>query len=186
MTSRAFLSASFLHTAHRLGALLSAIFILGYSITGILLNHRQAFDYFQASQKATLPAAKADLAIVNDFIAQYRAQIGRPDAPEVIRIKNGGTIELLYGSHGQTTYTIDPKAGSMEVETKTPSQPLYFLNKLHKAAKTRLAWLWLSDALALCLIASTVSILSVMRYRTTDFVLLLVGIGLCLTGGLIA
>lgn len=186
MTTRAFLSTPILHALHRMGGLLTAIFILCYSITGVVLNHRQAFDYFQTSQKTKLPAATADLAIVNDFIAQYRAQIGRPDAPEVIRIKNGSTIELLYGSHGQTTYTIDPKAGTMEKETKSPSQPLYFLNKLHKAAKTRPAWLWLSDALALCLIVSTVSILSVMRYRATDIVLLLAGIGLCLAGGFVA
>lgn len=186
MISRAFKSTPFLHTLHRIGGLLTAAFILCYSLTGILLNHRQAFDYFQTSQIAEFPTPKSDLGTINDFIARYREQIGRPDAPEVIRIKNGSTIELLYGSHGQTTYTINPATGTMKVETKSPSQPLYFLNKLHKAAKTKPAWLWLSDFLALCLIASTVSILTVMRYRPMDYCLLIAGIGLCLAGGMIA
>lgn len=186
MTNRAFFSTPFLHTLHRVGGLVTATFILCYSLTGIVLNHRQAFGYFQDSQIAEFPAPKADITAINDFIALYRKQIGRKDAPEVIRIKNGTTIELLYGSHGQTTYTIDPKAGAMKMETKSPSQPLYFLNKLHKAAKTKAAWLWISDILALLLIVSTVSILRVMRYRTTDYCLLLAGIGLCLAGGLVA
>ncbi|MBA3015821.1 MAG: PepSY-associated TM helix domain-containing protein [Proteobacteria bacterium] len=186
MTSRAFRSAPLLHALHRIGGLITATFILCYSLTGIVLNHRQAFDYFQTSQIAQFSAPKADLGAINEFIGHYREQIGRPDAPEVIRIKNGATIELLYGSHGQTTYTIDPAAGTMKVETKSPNQPLYFLNKLHKAAKTHAAWLWLSDALALCLIVSTVSVLFIMRFRTSDYCLLLAGIGLCLAGGMIA
>lgn len=186
MISRPYKFTPFLHTLHRLGGLITAAFIFCYSLTGIVLNHRQSFDYFQTSQITQSPTAKSDLTVINDFIGQYRAQIGRPDAPEVIRIKNGASIELLYGSHGQTTYTIDPAAGTMKVETKSPSQPLYFLNKLHKASKTTAAWLWLSDALSLCLIVSTVSILTVMRYRLMDYCILLGGIGLCLAGGMLA
>lgn len=186
MISRAFTSTPFLHTLHRVCGLLTAAFILCYSLTGIVLNHRQAFDYFQTSRIEKFQAAKSDLKVINDFIGQYREQIGRPDAPEVIRIKNGTTIELLYGSHGQTTYTINPATGSMQVETKSPNQPLYFLNKLHKASKTKAVWLWLSDALSLCLIVSTVSILTVMRYRPMDYYIALAGIGLCLAGGFFA
>ena len=74
----------------------------------------------------------------------------------------------------------------MEVESKHPSQPLYFLNKLHKAAKTSPLWLWLSDALSLILIIATLSILLAMRYRPLDYCLLGLGFALCLTGGLFA
>ena len=179
-------STPLLHKLHRWGGLLTASLVLFYSLTGILLNHRQLFAYFQTSQISRESVPKSDLTAINAFIAQYRDQIKRTDAPEVIRIKDGKTIELLYGSHGQTTYTIDPSAGSMEVESKHPSQPLYFLNKLHKAAKTSPLWLWLSDALSLILIIATLSILLAMRYRPLDYCLLGLGFALCLTGGLFA
>jgi hypothetical protein len=177
---------SLLHKLHRWGGLLTAAFILFYSLTGLILNHRQAFTYFQTSHIAHQSVPKTELTAINAFIAQYREQIKRDDAPEVIRIKDGKTIELLYGSHGQTTYTIDPSAGLMNVETKHPSQPLYFFNKLHKAAKTSPWWLILSDALSLALIVATVSILATMRYRPLDLCLLTAGLALCLAGGLLA
>lgn len=175
-----------LHRLHRWCGLLTAAFILFYSLTGILLNHRQAFDYFQTSRTNRFTVPKTDLAPVNDFIARYRHEIKRDDAPEVIRIKDGRTIELLYGSHGQTTYVIDPAAGSMEMESKFPSQPLAFFNKLHKAAKTSGLWLWLSDALALALILATASILLAMRYRPLDCCLLAAGVLLAVAGGFLA
>lgn len=180
------ISSARLHQLHRWGGLLSAALVLFYSLTGLILNHRQAFAYFQTSEISRQAVPKTDLAVVNAFIGQYRDQIKRDDAPEVIRIKEGKTIELLYGSHGQTTYTIDPSAGTMAVETKHPSQPLYFFNKLHKAAKTSPVWLGLSDALSLVLIASTLSILAAMRYRPLDYCLLAAGLALCLVGGLVA
>jgi hypothetical protein len=175
-----------LHKLHRWGGLLTAAFILFYSLTGLILNHRQAFSYFQSSQISHQSVPKTELTAINDLIGRYREQIKRDDSPTVIRITNGKTIELLYGSHGQTTYTIDPNAGSMEVETKSPSQPLYFFNKLHKAAKTSTLWLALTDALSLAVIVATVSILAAMRYRPLDLFLLMTGLALCLAGGLLA
>lgn len=171
---------------HRWGGLLTAAFILFYSLTGIILNHRQAFSYFQTTQTTKHTVQKSDLTPINDFIGRYQRQIERADAPKVIRIKDGKTIELLYGSHGQTTYTIDPDAGSMIVESKLPSEPLSLFNKLHKAVKTSDLWLWLTDALSLVLIVATVSILITMRYRPLDYCLLLAGLILCLGGGFLA
>jgi hypothetical protein len=178
--------AQLLHRLHRWGGLLTAAFILFYSLTGILLNHRQAFSYFQTTQTTRQSVAKSDLSAINDFIGRYREEIKRTDSPEVIRIKDGKTIELLYGSHGQTTYTIDPSAGSMTMEAKSPSQPLALFNKLHKAAKTSSLWLWLTDTLSLVVIVATVSILITMRYRPLDYCLLIAGLILCLGGGLLA
>lgn len=180
------LSPHILHTLHRWGGLLTAAFILFYSVTGLLLNHRQAFSYFQNSQIAHQSVPKTDLSAINTFLDQYRKEIKRNDTPTVIRIKDGKTIELLYGSHGQTTYSIDPTSGSMMVETKSPSQPVYFFNKLHKAAKTNMLWLVLSDILSIALIVATVTILLAMRYRALDLCLLGTGLILCLAGGLLA
>lgn len=175
-----------LHTLHRWSGLLTAAFVLFYSITGLLLNHRQAFSYFQHSQISHQSVPKSNLSAVNTFLDQYQKETKRNDTPTVIRIKDGRTIELLYGSHGQTTYSIDPVAGSMEVESKSPSQPLYFFNQLHKAAKTSTLWLVLSDILSVALIVATVTILFAMRYRPLDLYLLAAGLALCLAGGLLA
>lgn len=175
-------STAILHRLHRLGGLLTAAFILFYSLTGIVLNHRQAFTYFQTTHTTTASVPTADLSAVNAFFTRYQQVIKRPDAPQVIRIKGGNSIELLYGSHGQTTYTIDPAAGTMTVEEKTPKQPLYLFNKLHKAAKVTELWVWLSDGLGLVLILSTLSVLAAMRYRPVDYWLLAAGVGLCLGG----
>jgi hypothetical protein len=179
-------STAILHRLHRLGGLLAAACILFYSLTGIILNHRQAFAYFQSTQVTTAPVPTADLSTINEFISRYQQVIKRQDAPEVIRIKGGKTIELLYGSHGQTTYTIDPAAGLMTVETKTANEPLSLLNKLHKGAKVSALWLWLSDALAVVLILSTLAVLTTMRYRACDYWLLTVGLGVGLLGGFLA
>ncbi len=179
-------ASTLLHRLHRWGGLLAAVVMLFYGVTGLLLNHRQLFDYFQHTETTRMTVPVADLGPVNAFVDQYRRAINRPEAPEVIRIKDGRHIELLYGAHGQTTYRIDPKAGLMRVETKSPREPLYLLNRLHKAAKTSGAWLWISDILSLAMLVSVASILLAMRYRPLDICLLAVGVGACLLGGVLA
>jgi len=179
------MSAATLHTLHRWGAMLTTAFLLFYSLSGLILNHRQAFAYFQTSQTEQRAVPQGSLTPINSFIDQYRELIGRDEAPSVIRIKDGKIVELLYGSHGQTTYTIDPGAGTMKVENKSPSQPLFLFNKLHKAAKTGPLWLLASDVLCLALILASLAILATTRYRKVDLCLLATGFLLCLGGALL-
>jgi len=179
------MSAATLRSLHRWGGMLTSAFLLFYSASGLILNHRQAFSYFQTSHTEQRAVPQSSLAPINQFIDQYRELTGQQEAPSVIRIKDGKTVELLYGSHGQTTYTIDPSAGAMQVERKGPSQPLFLFNKLHKAAKTGPLWLMVSDVLSLALILATLAILATMRYRALDLCLLAAGCLLCLGGGLL-
>ncbi len=146
---------------HRVGSAAVALPLVFYAVTGVLLNHRQAFDYFQDRTARVRPVAKKDLGPLREFLAFYKAEIGRDDDPAVIRIKNGRTVEFLYGSHGQVTYVIDPQAGRMTRIEKRPVEPWSTLNRLHKAFKTPGPWVWLADLVSALLVASLVTGLAV-------------------------
>jgi len=120
------------------------------------------------------------------FIDHYRRQIDRPDSPKVIRIKEGGIIEFLYGSHGRTTYVIDPAAGSMTRIDKRDIQPWHWLNRLHKAFKTGPAWVVGADAAALLILLTTASGLLMFRYGKQDWLLLAAGCAILLLGVMLA
>ena len=139
---------------HRaLGAVVTLPLVF-YAVTGIALNHRKEFGYFQERTTRTWAVAPRDVAPLQQFIAFYKGQLGRQDDPAVIRIKGERTVEFLYGSHGQTTYTIDPVAGQITELTKRARQPWTTLNALHRAFKTPTPWPWVSDALTLTLLGA--------------------------------
>ncbi len=163
---------------HRwLGAVVAAP-LLFYGITGILLNHRKTFGYFQRLDRTVRPVAKLDPAPLRDFIGFYKTQIGRSDDPAVIRIRNGRTVEFLYGSHGQTTYVIDPVAGTLTTVVKHPVEPWATLNRLHKAFGTPATWAWASDGLTLGLLgAGLTGFLVPLAWRRTKRAVILAGLG---------
>lgn len=179
-------TARLLHQTHRFGGLFLAFFILFYCLTGIILNHRQAFEHFTAKEVRRQQVTPADPAVLTSFIDHYKKQLGRQDNPAVIRIRDNQTIEFLYGSHGQTTFSIDPTSGVMEVITKRPRQPLYWLNKLHKAFGTGPGWLLLTDLLTLLAVVTTISIMMAMKYRAIDFAMLAAGVLITLSGVILA
>jgi len=171
---------------HRWSGLVLAAFILFYCVTGILLNHRAAFDYFVGKESQSSTVAVSDTSALDTFLEKYKARINRTDDPKVIRIRDDRTIEFLYGSHGKTTYVIDPAQGTMEIIEKHPVQPLAWLNDLHKSAKTSALWLWLTDLVALVIIGLTVTGLLVVRYRKLELFLLTGGVVLLVVGGMLA
>lgn len=175
-----------LHALHRLGGLFLTLFVLFYSFTGILLNHRQAFDYFIDSRSTMSMVEPADPSAVIAFIDHFKQQIQEKETPKIIRIRADNTVEFLYGSHGKITYIINPLTGSMETIHKQDQAPFHFLNKLHKAAGTSLLWAIISDLLSLLLVMITLASLVTMRYRPIDYLILTIGIVLCLAGGLLA
>ena len=171
---------------HRWSGLLLAGCVVFYCATGLLLNHRQRFGYFQKKITTSRQVTIADERPLMDFIASYRRQIDRADSPRVIRIRDNGVIEFLYGSHGRTTYVIDPRAGTMTRIDKQDIEPWQYLNRLHKAWRTSRAWLVLADAAAVLLVLVTISGLFVPRYRRLDWWLLAGGVvvlALALMGG---
>ncbi|MFW8601865.1 hypothetical protein ACOHYD_10340 [Desulfobacterota bacterium M19] len=175
------------HKIHRLGGLLTAAFIIFYCLSGIMLNHRQAFSFFYQRQPESRAIKTVSNQAVRDFIGHYQNIIQRPDTPRVIRLRDGGRrLEFLYGFHGRTTYIINQDTGLMEIIHKRPQPGLAWLANLHKAFKTSNIWIYLSDFLSIILCLATLSILVVMRYRFLDLVFLGLGLFLCLGGMLIA
>lgn len=175
-----------LYKIHRWGGLFLALYVLFYSITGILLNHRQSFDYFIKKSSTFQAITTLDATPINTFIDHYKKQIQRNDDPKIIRIRPDNTVEFLYGSHGKITYIISPETGQMETVTKHDNEPFNFLNKLHKASGTSSFWIELSDALSLLLILITLSSLAYLRYKPTDFIMIGLGLLFCLLGGFLA
>ena len=161
-------------------------FVLFYSLTGLLLNHRMSFGYFQqrhemVSEIEVIEAQRQDA--LNRVIDMYKQQIGRDDDPTVIRLKKGGVIEFLYGSHGRTTYVVDSMKGIMTRIDKEDQQPWYWLNSLHKSYKVSSGWIWLTDCIAVLIIVLALSGLIIFRYTWSD-VLLLVSGGLVMVVGM--
>ena len=175
-----------LYKLHRWGGLFLAFFVLFYCITGILLNHRKSFDYFIDKQSTFQTVEPLDSSPITRFIDHYKKQINRNDDPKVIRLRPDNTIEFLYGSHGKTTYIVDPETGRMETVSKHNSEPFHFLNKLHKAFGTSTGWILFTDLLSLLLIVITSSSLIYLRYKPIDFVMITFGLFLCLLGGFFA
>ncbi len=171
---------------HRWGGLLLAAFIIFYCVTGVLLNHRKHFDYFVLRKKSRHEVPLSDTGHMQSFIEFYKRQIGRSDDPDVIRIREGKTIEFLYGSHGKTTYIINPSQGVMERIEKYPRQPLYWLNGLHKAFKTGTTWVVLTDLASVGIMVITLTGLVILRYRLIDYVVLSGGLLVLAAGALLS
>jgi len=167
---------------HRWFGLFLSGLVLFYALTGLLLNHRQAFSYFIDHKQTVSQVPTFDTSAVQEFLRFYQKEIGRADLPRVIRLRDRHTIEFLYGSHGKTTYIINPETGTMRTIQKIPSWPWNQLNAFHKAFKTGKAWLMLADFTALACILLTLSGLIIFRYRLLDWGLLLGGVLLLAAG----
>ncbi|MCI5138244.1 MAG: hypothetical protein D3922_07470 [Candidatus Electrothrix sp. AR1] len=187
MTKGAIMKRRLWRKAHRWAGLFLLGFVLFYSLTGLLLNHRKSFGYFQTrhetvSEIEVIETQRQDA--LNRVINTYKQQIGRGDDPTVIRLKKGGIIEFLYGSHGRTTYVIDSMKGIMTRIEKKDQQPWYSLNSLHKSYKVSNAWIWLTDCIAVLIIVLALSGLVVFRYTWLEVLLLVFG-GLVMVVGTI-
>ena len=169
---------------HRWAGLFLLGFLVLYSLTGLLLNHRKSFGYFQTRQKTVTEVEVQPQDVLNDVLDTYKQEIGRDDNPTVIRLKKGGVIEFLYGSHGRTTYIIDSMKGSMTRIDKHDQQPWYRLNSLHKSYKVGNSWIWLTDCIAILMIILALSGLLIFRFTRLDLLLLALG-GAVMLGGMI-
>ncbi|WP_456387139.1 PepSY-associated TM helix domain-containing protein [Desulfolithobacter sp.] len=181
-----FKSRHLLRTLHRWFGLLLAGLIIFYCFTGLLLNHRKSFGYFIDRHRSVTRVEKSDTRQIREFIDFYKNQIGRSDDPTVIRIRGGSTIEFLYGSHGRTTYIIDPVRGTMEKVEKTPRQPWNYLNRLHKAFKTSTAWVVVADFASVAIFLLTLTGFFILRYRPLDWLMVIGGILLLAVGVFLA
>ena len=170
---------------HRWTGLFLLGFVLFYSLTGLLLNHRKSFGYFQTRHKTVSEIEVQKEDVLNQIIATYKQRIGRDDDPAVIRLKKKGIIEFLYGSHGRVTYVVDVVEGKMTRIEKKEQQPWHWLNRMHKSYKTAAGWIWLTDGIAVLLVLLALSGLFIFRYTWLDIMLitcggLVMGVGMLL------
>jgi hypothetical protein len=163
---------------HRWTGMILVAFVGFYCFTGLILNHRHAFSYFVEQQRSISPVPVQEPEQLRSFIESYKDLINRSDDPTVIRIKDGNIIEFLYGSHGKTTYVIDPKKGTMEKVDKIYQQPWTWLNNLHKAFKTSDLWLVVADGAALAILFLGLSGVLLIRLRVVDCLLLCGSVGM--------
>ncbi|MCI5135665.1 MAG: hypothetical protein D3920_11460, partial [Candidatus Electrothrix sp. AW2] len=70
---------------HRWTGLFVLGFVFFYCLTGLLLNHRKSFGYFQTRHKTVTEIQVQQQDVLNQIIAAYKQQIGRNDDPTVIR-----------------------------------------------------------------------------------------------------
>ncbi len=175
-------SLALIRKLHRWAGLLLAALVIFYCFTGLLLNHRKSFNYFIEKEITVSSVKQSDTAIMREFIDFYKEQIGRSDDPTVIRIRGGKTIEFLYGSHGKTTFIIDPAKGEMKKIDKSPQQPWNRLNSIHKVFKTGTIWLLIADFTCIAILLLTLSGLIIFRYRPLDWLLVGGGVALLLLG----
>ncbi|MEW6426912.1 MAG: PepSY-associated TM helix domain-containing protein [Thermodesulfobacteriota bacterium] len=171
-----------LRTLHRWGGLLLSALAVFYCLTGVLMNHRAALGYFQEKKSEKKTVAVVETAPLTATIGRYVALTGEPKPPGVVKIRDDDTVELLYGSHGAVTYVFPPGTGEMEKIVKTPSEPWYRWNVLHKAAGTGTAWLTLADFTGGALLAVAATGLFLIHWRRGDWLALLLGCGLLLLG----
>ncbi len=174
-----------LRKIHRWSGLLFFALLVFYCTTGLLLNHRRAFDYFVDRQRQTMTVAPVDISALRQVIDRYVRLAGEEMPPTVVKIKPDSTVELLYGSHGVVTYVFPPDAGTMEKITKKPRQPLHWLNRLHKVFRTTDGWLAVADLAAAGLLHAGITGLFIFRYRPPACLLLVLGLALTLTGFLL-
>lgn len=166
---------------HRWTGLLLLGLVVFYCASGLLLNHRRDLSYFIARERSVAQVAAADAAPLHVLLDSYKEEIGRSDDPAVIRIKGDGRLEFLYGSHGKTTYIIDPEAGTMETVEKVYREPWTRLNNLHKVFKTGPLWLAVADLAGLGIFFLGLSGLLLSRLTSRDY--LLIAGGLFLVAG---
>ncbi|MCI5207509.1 MAG: hypothetical protein D3910_01655 [Candidatus Electrothrix sp. ATG2] len=171
---------------HRWVGLFLLGFIVLYCLTGLLLNHRKSFGYFQTRHKTVSAIEVQQQDVLSKVIDSYKQQIGRDDDPTVIRLKKKGVIEFLYGSHGRTTYIVDSMKGIMTRIDKKKQQPWHWLNSLHKSYKVAPAWIWLTDCIAFLIIVLALSGLVIFRYTWVDILLLAFGGSVMVVGMFLA
>lgn len=168
---------------HRWLGLFLAALILFYCGSGILLNHRRYFSYFTDKEYSTTQVPPSDTTLMREFIDSYKRQIGRQDDPTVIRIRGAKTIEFLYGSHGKTTYIIDPSQGTMTTIKKRDRAPWGHISRLHKIVRTSALWGAIADFSGLAIALVALSGLLIFRYSPLDWLMLLGG-GILLGAGI--
>lgn len=161
---------------HRLSGLLVVGFVILYTFSGLLLNHRKFFNNFLKEKRVVLERPLTDHQLLSSFVEKCKAQVGRSDDPAVIIIRDNKTIDFRYDRHGYDSYLLDPGTGVIISVEKETREPWHRMKWLHVAYQTNLLWLVVSDSIALLILLTTISGLFTLRYRRRDIAVMLGGL----------
>jgi len=161
---------------HRIGGLFVVGFLLLYTFSGLLLNHRKLFNNFLKESEVVLEKPLTDPQLLRSFVERCKAQIGRTDDPVVIIIRDNQTIDFRYDRHGYESFLLNPGANTITAIKKKAREPWHTMKWLHVAYRTTPLWIVISDIIALLLLLTTFSGLLSLRYRHRDIVVVLGGI----------
>jgi hypothetical protein len=162
-------------TVHLVTSLLTVGFIIFYTFTGLLLNHRRWFNNFLNEKLVPRRQVFANPAFLDDFIRTCQQNTHDVRKPFMIIIREGRIIDFRYDRHGIASWLIDPKKGVVTRVTKTPEEPWHALKWLHVNYRTTRAWVVVSDIIALLILLAAISGLFCRRYRRREILLLLAG-----------
>ncbi len=153
---------------HRGCGLIAFAFLLFYTFTGILLNHRKFFNNFLKEEQVKLAKPLTDSRLLSSFIKQCQAQIGDAREPSIIIIRDRKTIDFRYDRHGSEGFILNPAAGTITRISKEPREPWHALKWLHVAYLTSPIWVVVSDLIALIILLTALSGLYCFRYQRRD------------------
>jgi uncharacterized iron-regulated membrane protein len=172
-------------TIHRYSGLLIVAFLLIYTFSGILLNHRKFFNNFLLEKHTLLEKPLSDPQLLRSFIDQCKAQIGNDREPKIIIIRDLKNIDFRYDRHGNNGFILNPEAGTITAVTKRAREPWHAMKWLHVAYMTTPIWIVVSDIIALIILLTVLSGLYCIRYRRSDVIIALGGFFIFVTAVLI-
>ena len=162
-------------TIHLYTSFLAVGFLIFYTFTGILLNHRKWFNNFLNEKHVARRQVFRDPDFLQNFIRECQKNTHDTRKPFMIIIRDGKTIDFRYDRHGTDSWLLDPAKGVVTRVTKTPEEPWHALKWLHVNYRTTRAWVVISDLIALLILLSALSGLFCRRYRRREILLLLAG-----------
>ena len=153
---------------HRISGFIVVGFLLFYTFTGILLNHRKYFNNFLLEKHTPLPGAKMDRQLLQTFVEQCKIATGDDRQPVMIIIRDMKNIDFRYDRHGYNSYLINPGAGTVTRVTKTGREPWHLMKWLHVNYMTTPFWVIFSDLIALLILVNGISGLLCRSWRRQD------------------
>ena len=160
---------------HRYSGLLVVGFLLLYTFSGILLNHRKYFNNFLRERHLLQEKPLTDQKLLRDFIDRCKAQIGDPREPKMIIIRDLKNIDFRYDRHGNRGFILNPEAGTITAVSKTAREPWHAMKWLHVAYLTTPIWIVVSDIIALIILLAAFSGIFCLRYKRRDLLVVFAG-----------
>lgn len=144
---------------HRDGGYFLATLVIVYSLSGIALNHHDAWnpDFVVQKRQITLPQVYAVTDIQGPVVEALRAQVGEGPCRVVDSPTDG--IVKLYFDRASLLLHLDQKRGEYE---RIVRRPLFWdANVLHRNSLK--VWRWFSDGFAIFLILVSVTGLLILK-----------------------